>query len=538
MKIKITDLLDTYYDNSMNHSPTKAATTPLSMPQKGKHTLKKPLTAAACLILLLCGTVMVGLRFMGSDMGGSLSQPEAPEIPIMDASFMDESLTEPEEIQDSPEYNPEVNTHTVYTSQLNIPIDGLSLGFESDGKDYLSLLTIDPVNQTFRWSAHLPGLEALRWETYPEDGRNSFDDENYTEAFFSWVNYLDENICRNAVLRFADGSELTLYGGESFGFDSNLLTMEGTLDVLEVEQAVTVTDYTPVELILEDISYAFISEESREAVLDLSGNTTEEKLLIHATEQTYHAELSLYDSDDETCTPITHLTTGQNVTATLTMNWPETEDNKTYTLNYRLLDRNMEELASFTSQHTAPGDWAETLDTAELPGLTDAPGCYTLEIYLDDSLLIGNQFYVTDPGTQYAPAQDTDGDGYLTSWLTYDTPDGTVVKLQLDVSANTFAWYIHNEALFDAYVAYEAGTGDWDTFDTLHVEVINDLLENYFKTAYIVFTDGTKVPVGGGDAFRLEDDLIREESIVALTSTTQDYYPAYLEFDGVRYDFE
>lgn len=434
MKIKITDLLDSYYDESIKFTLTRKAseqTEPTPITAAKKQRFKKPLTAVACLILLLCGTVMVGLRFMGGDMGGSLSQPEAPEIPITDASFMDESLMEPEEAQDSSEYNPEVNTHTVYTAYLDIPIDGLSMGLESDGADYLSLLTIDPVNQTFRWSAHLPGLEALRWETYPEDGRNSFDDETYTEAFSSWFTYLEDNFCRNAVLRFADGSELTLYGGESLNFDSNLLNMEGTFDVLEYDQTVTVADYNPVELTLNGVSYEFTPAEIEDATQDIPDLTTEEPPSINITEEEY----------------------------------------------------------------------------------------------------------LTAPDTHYDPAQDTDGDGYLTSWLTYDTPDGTVVKLQLDVSTNSFAWYIHNEELFDAYVAYEAGTGDWDTFDTLHIEVFNDLL-NYFNNAYIVFTDGTKVPVGGGDAFRLEDDLIREESIVALTSTTQDYYPAYLEFDGVRYEFE
>lgn len=445
MKIKITDLLDTYYDDSVKFNTARKSseqTEPTPISTAKKHSFKKPLTAVACFILLICGTSLLGLRFLGGNQGASLSQPEAPEIPMMDASFVDESLMEPEETQDSPEYNPEVNTHTVYTAHLDIPIDGLSLGLESDGEDYLSLLTIDPVSQTFRWSAHLPGLEALRWETYPEDGRNSFDDETYTEAFFSWVTYMDENICRDAVLRFADGSELTLYVGESFGFDSNLLNMEGPFDVLEYEQAIPVADYNPVELSLNGVSYEFTPAEIEDAPVDPPDLTGEETVSINAT-----------------------------VEETVSINTTEEE-------------------------------------------------------------------YLADPDTHYDPAQDTDGDGYLTAWLTYDTAAGTVVKLQLDVSTNSFAWYIHNEELFDAYVAYEAGTGDWDTFETLHVEVINDLLENYFKTAYIVFTDGTKVPVGGGDAFRLEDDLIREESIVALTSTTQDYYPAYLEFDGVRYEFE
>lgn len=547
MKIKITDLLDSYYDESIKFTPTRKAseqTEPTPIIAAKKQRFKKPLTAVACFILLACGTSLLGLRFLGGNEGASLSQPEAPEIPMMDVSVMDESLMEPEEAQDSSEYNSEVNTHTVYTAYLDIPIDGLSMGLESDGADYLSLLTIDPVNQTFRWSVHLPGLEALRWETYPEDGRNSFDDETYTEAFSSWVTYLEDNFCRNAVLRFADGSELTLYGGESLNFDSNLLNMEGTFDVLEYDQTVTVADYIPVELALNGVSYEFTPAEIEDAAQDLSELPGEDQYLIDASEDSISlSNFIMYDTADESCSPIDHCTVGQSITLSFQIICKDNfSDSTILNIDYTLTDAQQNVIDTFSSESSFPGDLGSVIvHTSTLPGLTDTPGYYNLELQLTNELgqifTSAIAYSVADPDTHYDPAQDTDGDGYLTAWLTYDTPIGTVVKLQLNVTENTFAWYIHNEELIDAYVAYEAGTGDWDTFDTLHIEVFNDLL-NYFNNAYIVFTDGTKVPVGGGDSYRLEDDLFREESLIALTGASQDYYPAYLEFDGTRYDFE
>lgn len=288
-----------------------------------------------------------------------------------------------------------------------------------------------------------------------------------------------------------------------------------------------------------------LQDEGIESTLDLSELPGEDQYLIDASEDSISlSNFIMYDTADENCSPIDHCTVGQAITLSFQIICKDNfSDSTILNIDYTLTDAQQNVIDTFSSESSFTGDLGSVIvHTSTLPGLTDTPGYYNLELQLTNELgqifTSAIAYSVAAPDTHYDPAQDTDGDGYLTSWLTYDTPDGTVVKLQLDVSTNSFAWYIHNEELFDAYVAYEAGTGDWDTFDTLHVEVINDLLENYFKTAYIVFTDGTKVPVGGGDAFRLEDDLIREESIVALTSTTQDYYPAYLEFDGTRYDFE
>lgn len=287
-----------------------------------------------------------------------------------------------------------------------------------------------------------------------------------------------------------------------------------------------------------------LQDEGIESTLDLSELPGEDQYQIDASEDSISlSNFIMYDTADENCSPIDHCTVGQAITLSFQIICKDNfSDSTILNIDYTLTDAQQNVIDTFSSESSFTGDLGSVIvHTSTLPGLTDTPGYYNLELQLTNELgqifTAAIAYSVADPDTHYDPAQDTDGDGYLTAWLTYDTPIGTVVKLQLNVTENTFAWYIHNEELIDAYVAYEAGTGDWDTFDTLHIEVFNDLL-NYFNNAYIVFTDGTKVPVGGGDSYRLEDDLFREESLITLTGTNQDYYPAYLEFDGTRYDFE
>lgn len=155
---------------------------------------------------------------------------------------------------------------------------------------------------------------------------------------------------------------------------------------------------------------------------------------------------------------------------------------------------------------------------------------------------------------------DIDGDGLLTAEIGLSFPHrgmentemmDTIVRLVIDPEAGTYTWYTR---LFgeDPEVP-ESGDliGDLDValtdpgFVEIFTETENYLLENYYNNAYLVFTDGTRVQVGSGDKIAHDTETMMfseqtplsalfEESGIDWQSLTFDY----LELNGEIYYFE
>lgn len=116
MKIRITDLMDHYYDNSIIPEFSDDLDSAQSVPhRKLRFSLHKPLLVAASLLLVLCGIFTVSLRtgIAPSSMAEGDPMPEAPVEEVLPVSEAQE--TEPvEDSSEMPEEDPSTEVHTKY----------------------------------------------------------------------------------------------------------------------------------------------------------------------------------------------------------------------------------------------------------------------------------------------------------------------------------------------------------------------------------------------------------------------------------------
>jgi hypothetical protein len=143
----------------------------------------------------------------------------------------------------------------------------------------------------------------------------------------------------------------------------------------------------------------------------------------------------------------------------------------------------------------------------------------------------------------YEAAVDQDGDDLLTVQLDLpfylDDETGTLVKFELDLSSGNITWY------YDIPTLAEALDADPSSEETrqLDVDWLNSVLHTYLTDAWLVFTDGEAIIVGGGDIVNYSGTTVTETS--RLIWLAEDYgiplldlTPAYLRIGDTTYELQ
>ena len=561
MKIRITDLLDTYYDDSVTldvpaAADTKKNITSLSPKKSRRFSMQKPLLIAAALMLVLCGGAVLGLELTQNNAGVSLTQGEVEGSAISSEWTKEEpAKPEPDDLQianQEPESAKETETentaltedeHIIYVATLNIPIEPAE-GLLTDYGDYITELVIDPTEGTYTWYYHLPALEALLWSTAPEgDYSQTHQNEEFMNEDTAWYNFLLERYFVNAELTFSDGTILAMGSGEAVGFSDSQFWQVGSLSALEEESGVTLGAGVPEQVMLEGSSFHFETQTVRTEQQETNFPT---KIDVISEYGMAVDELTLYVAGGSGDAPTTHFTTEQQIAFSMNILCNPTEEEKNVEMSYEICDSNESVIISHSSLHTWPGDWTTIGSENTLPEIISTPGAYTLTIYLNGQPVAWESILVTEPGISHAPAVDVNEDGKLTAILnediSLDAQIGTIVKFEIDLNKGTCTWYTIMEELELIYAAYEAETIEWDEYNGRATEWSNYLLSDYYGPSRIVFTDGCEGTLGCGDRIVHEDGMRLEDFYIDLgdisDNSSKGYYPAHLIFNGQVYDFE
>lgn len=156
-------------------------------------------------------------------------------------------------------------------------------------------------------------------------------------------------------------------------------------------------------------------------------------------------------------------------------------------------------------------------------------------------------------------AEDPDGDGYLTVNLNLpisqdseSSPGGTLTRLTIDLSNGDYTWYYTSEALQEKLSELsQAGDETEALTEALHDETFmlqstvlaNDLARQYLTSVRLIFTDGTWMNLGSGvTAGYTEGEFTTTYSLgycaadgsLDITGLTIDH----LEIGGERYNFQ
>lgn len=418
MKIKITDLLDHYYEDSI-----KLDTPPVDTPapytaSQPKHRFKRPLMVAAALLIVFCGGFILYLGFPATSVGGALGSGD--ETGNLDASLsfqeelgtslQDSVFPEPETGDVNTDTNSEENAEAPETQALpednsiRFLVADLSFPISSDSE--LADIAIDTIDKNAILRFHIPALQDALYAASPDgDMSEAMCSADFMEQYEQWDNALIDLFYFDSQLSLVFGDTETKLGQGINGF------------------------YDGYFYCMYPLS------------MDPAGKTALEQYLRAdaAADSPLHIRLD-YDEYALTPAPDYHA--------------PDCEN------DYK------------ASSGVLPTSSSLTLSTEN----------------------------------------DADGDGMLTADLDisyeYDKITGSIVKFTVDLSNGHIRWYHrHPYALSDSDTAYIA----WANYVLSSIEV----------NAVLIFSDGTEVPIGGGDNVGFEDDLRWEES--RLSWLAEDY---------------
>lgn len=585
MKIRITDLLDTYYDDSVKldapHSmEASEQITPIKSERKKGFSMHKPMLIAASLMLVLCGAAVLGLGLSREPAGTALSDgdamislseevpesiPAEPEGLYAADSPLEEASSAVEKTEDEVITQEE---HLIYTAILDIHIEAED-GLLTEYGDYITKLKIDPSEGVFVWYSHLPALEALHWELSPEGTySDSLRIAEFQQEDTAWYNFLMERYFATAVLTLSDGTVLTMGSGEAVGYLDGQFWQEGPLSALEEENGVTIGDAVPVEVTIDGVSYAF--EVSTEVIEPPPEIKTADQTEMFSEYEMVVDKLTLYPTEEGEENATTCFSTEQMISFSLQSVCAETNTDKTVDMTYRIYDTEGNEVAFHTSTRTWSGSWTTIVTAVDVPVSMNIPGEYTLEILFNDQFFASEVFTVVEPadplvipqsvpvedlnGDGNLAAEDLNGDGILSAQLDLsvmvEDSEATLVRFTYDLTSGKFTWYMHSPLLM-AQLYEISPSGDMsdglidESWSKNYATWSNTMLENYYTNASLIMTDGTEILLGGGSVVDFVDDLFIEWHQYEF-DVLNDYYGtnlkteeiAYLLINGVTYQFE
>lgn len=420
MKIKITDLLDHYYEDSIKlNTPPVDTPAPYTAPQP-KHRFKRPLMVAAALLIVFCGGFILYLGFPATSVGGALGSGD--ETGSLDASLIfqeewgaslqDSALPEPETGYVDTDTDTEVNVETEVPETQALPEDNsirflvADLSFPISSDSELADIAIDTIEKNAIMRFHIPALQDALYEASPDgDMSEAMGSADFMWQYDEWDNTLIDLFYFDTQLSLVFGDTETKLGQGINGFYDGYFYCVYPLSMDPAEK-------TALEQYL--------------------GADT-------AAASPLHIRL---DYDEYALTPAP---------------------------DYHAPDYENDYEAS----------------SVVLPAASSLP---------------------------LSTENDTDGDGMLTAALDisyeYDGITGSIVKFTVDPSNGHIRWYHrHPYALSDS--------------DTIYIAWANYVLSSIEVNAVLIFSDGTEVPIGGGDNIGFEDDLRWEES--RLSWLAEDY---------------
>lgn len=551
MKVRITDLLDLYYDDSIKLTPPeeifaeKTEKTGMGQRQEKPAPLGrgyKIWTAAAILLLVLTGAFALMLSLQPKA-GTSLSEGTAP-IPSFGT-----------QVPDRPEMAPSVEEESSLVPQPGI-IGEIALPEKFSD---VHLLSYTQRGSSVSMEYSVENMDAFSQE------------EGWTVTAVTGITGLDDvRIDPNSQAEFVGSIALEAYLDEGSG----TLYVYGNADM-------TGEDWAP------DISLLIRDGEGEARAVTYSTTVPYNAGTAFAVGSDDHHIFDFEDGEFSAGITDFHISKDKKITImidypldeTIPYPDPESEGSVLARLNYwtGLL---METLGSTSPiaiyTETEEGPWNSfNIDFSQLDYTVTLPQYQDGQIDVDCSgvdfdpeQVVNIEFHspsmseaetaegVPNDGDLSA-AEDTDGDGYLTAdldlTLEQNGEEGTLARLHIDRTTGEYTWTYSIPALVQQLYNlspegdFNAALED-DSFANAHTEWKNAFLEAYQTVTYLVFTDGSRsIALGGGSVVGYDDNGERESLLYDADNLNwlgedagTDYSQktiSYLEINGVRYVF-
>lgn len=529
MKVRITDLLDIYYDDSVKLSPPEE----IFEKKAGKEEVKgktgekpaprgrgyKILLVAASLLLVITGAFTLMVSFQpkgGKSLGEGAPLPstfgtDAPDQPKMAPSVGED---------DSENLAPQAGIigSEIYASEVHL------LSYTQRGETVSFDISVENMGDFSQEEG---------WTVTAVNGVTAEDVRQISAGEAAWIlgnvqveAYLDEG---SGTLYAYGDADMT---GQDAVPEISLLICDGDGQVQAITRSVTVPYNAGTAFAIgSDDHHIFDFEDA-----EFSAGIT--KFAILREKQIY-----------------------------ITLDYPTDSHDMVYwaeLLMEKLGSTSPRTIAIYTEE--TDGTWtALDIDFSQVAYTLDFPQSDDVVIEIDCSdydfdpeQVVNIEFHspsaslTEENEVMYSVAEDTDGDGYLTAdldlTLRWNDEPGALTRLTIDQTTGEYTWYRSTPALTKQL--YEISpAGDYSTaledkdFQTAQTEWANICLGAFQREAHLVFTDGSSRALGSGstagfdgiwfwDAHNLkwlgEDDGGIDYSQKTIS---------YLEINGVRYDF-
>ena len=532
MNVRITDLLDRYYDDTVKLAPPEALT-PTAAPElppskPGMSRLQKPLLVAATLMLVVSGTIALGLGFQRGTVPGSMAGEAVsafeitppPEAPALESS---------EEALESTGETPG-EAAAVWTTGVVRFAYFQQTGSTASFRLYLSSVPADMVAEAGAFFmeaiavtdagsiADTPALNYISMDGYDYDQNTKELLVHGTATLPAEADYLSFYVklhgCNGGLLISENAAtmRLTSLTGYAAGGDGlydltelNDTTQIGTVkwyEVTEEHLRVLIELPTPEAYFLEENAGEAADILLRDAIKPCI-NALNFSTIMFLMES--GAQIDLYADLDVDVPSIDII--GTDI---------ENEDGSLST----------QVMATIAIRDSS-------LSPLEIDLVEFAPYSGTEELSMPT--LSGS---------------DTNGDGLLSTALSVpltldDGSTGTLTNFSLDLATGEITW-THDTPDLKAHLYAISPQGDLPSFNeepdyrAEHVRWINAYL-NIWNDAKLVFTDGTSVSIGGGDVPTFDADTGRfyERSYLPVEYMDADILEIdYLTINGESYTLE
>lgn len=536
MNVRITDLLDRYYDDAVKLAPPETLT-PTAAPElppskPGMSRLQKPLLVAATLMLVISGAIALGLGFQRGTVPGSMAGEAVsafeitppPEAPTLESS--EEALESTGE--------PPGEAAAVWTTGSVSVQDycqrGVSLSFRLTLSGVTAAMASDPIALT---------PEAV--EVTEADPLNTAPVLEYVTMQAELYDHASETltICGSATL--PEEMQYLHFYVKLHDCDGTLLISENTASMrLSSLNSYTAGGYDLYDLTdpNDDTQIGAITWFS---VTETATGTHLSFLVELPTPEDYFLEENAGDAADvllwDAVNPCINALNRPTITF-LMENGDSIDlyaDLELDALEVNIIGTDIEHAdGSISTQVTASRNILNSpFSPLEISEVTFPPYAGLTEISIP--ALSGS---------------DTNGDGLLSTALSVpltldDGSTGTLTDFSLDLATGEVTW-THDTPDLKAHLYALSPQGDLPSFNeepdyrAEYVRWINAYL-NIWSDAKLVFTDGTSVSIGGGDVPTFDPDTgcFYERSILPVEYMDADILEIdYLTINGATYTLE
>lgn len=512
LKVRITDLLDNYYDHSVKLDPQPAPGGQSAMPHR-THRMQKPLLIAATLMLVLTGAVALGLGFQRTaNSGHALAEGGETPSPVQE-EFGSAVSAEPdwEEVTPEPTVGASAWEEAAATeeSQAGERLSCELKGYTRQGNKLQFSLRLHDVPEGYTVELHPADVySSIIYEATVEDITGSVLGENWEET--------GERLINVTVELTEEGEPLCVKAdvhddrSENYVFSESVTIPTSSFDRYTVWEENGIYEYC-----ME------VPSDTHVAVTQFTVTQDQMRFSIQVPVDTSLSEEEQRTEADDWANTLVSITQSDLL--------------HIYMRDGRLADVTAMEYV------------------CELPE-PDADGIATVELTINlanpiDPMEIDHVEFLSQTSTSEilnvsVEGPDTDGDGMMTAELdlytTTEVKQSPVKLLRcfIDLKSTMFTWYYTHPQLELALAAEE--DADLVLKSETKTEVDNALIEDFFQDAYLVLTDGTKLQIGFGSALEFtQDGEFLASGYIAMIAEGMELVPIdHLEINGVAYEFE